>query len=589
MSNPPSQPLFLLTAGEIASLCSLDPGDVTAGRFIAVGDDGVELWELSADTGPDGTDTPRLRRLSAFATAPQISMKARRGDATPLVHIGDVPVVAIDGKGHLVARISPAALRETLAQMAAAPDMNFGALLRISTPLSLRRGDSSTLVKIGAAPAVAVRGDGSLAARLDEQSIAHIADAIPLPGGRPEPPDHLSAYDAWGARRAGDLLYFTGNLWGDHPRDYVKRGSADPWAVSISEVLLRLTFGDEYSDAPVSVPVDHFAHLLVFDDGAGVEGLGGDTTPQDKSVEEIDRVGPCFSAASADSFLRYKKGAKPWIGVRSEAVPGATLDDLTIGVGFENLANALGHFRHVVAPYGKVAATDVVTIMHGNSDSDPDYKAKLLHLCRKIVEATGARQINLFQPVGSAFDHDAPAVMATVEAFRERGNLPLILVAPTYPAARRPGSMLQPTADTMTMLAELDGLARRDWLPPLAFAAERDGSTIAVDFEVMDGHSLIAPSFGLRFVTDAGVDIPVLGAIVTMDPFTGKLTRLTVTLDGAPDGPGELSYAYGNVEPSFDLSGTEYRSAGDLRDDWSMPSVTGGTLYRYAFAFRFYL
>lgn len=499
-----------------------------------------------------------------------------RGDAASLVERDGEVLLGFDAEGRLIASGFGGSVETGADQAPQDP---------ASQPLALFRGDFQPLVQIGDEIIMGIGRDGRVRLQLDAEALNRVAAELPMPGGRPASPDEVLDFDVWNVRRDGEFLYFDAHIWGPVTRTYLRRGSGDPWVNARSEVLLRLLYGDELTDAPVDRNSDHFAHVLSINDGFGQSGLNGaapENTPTD-----IQRVDKGFAGLAADSWLRNRRGRPmPWIGVRNEGVMGAGLDELAEGQGFTNLAACREAFATVLAPYGRRPAVDTVSLLIagiGAADTDADYAAKLLSLIQSITTETGARQVNLFQPPGCAFDGRHASVLGTTRTFVERGALPVIPVSPMYWCARRPGSMLQPDRVSMTMLAELDGLAGPGWLPPLAFAAELDGRDLHIDFEVMDGHKLIAPTRGLLLQSDNGAIIQT--AEVTPDPVTGKMTRLSLALSDIPR-EGVISYAFGNKAPSHDLSGTGWCSDGDLHDDWSMPSVTGQTLRRHAFSFE---
>lgn len=583
----------ILTEAEFQDQC-LGRQSEEGERVLVMSKTGLALFQYRPTNMPEDDKAAPSEARAATAESSWVCLEkialsgaaSRRGDTVDVVTSGDLPVLSVDDTGRILARLAPAPLLQSLLDLSGAPNVDLGERLGITQPIRLYRGDSAGVVSMSGRPLLVAHADGRLAFHPSADTLYNIADGLPLPGGRSEPPDAVSAYDAWGARRDGEMLYFTGIVWGDSPREYVKRKSGEPWAATISDVALRLLYGDELADTPVMVGPDYFAHVFCFNDGAGYEGLGGEPHSE-AEADDIERVSSGFEAVAADSNLRSRKGAKPLTGIRNEAVPGANLTDLGNGQALQNLGRAVRQFRSAVRPYGKRAFTETVTLLHGAADDSVNYKSDLLTLASRVVTETGARQINLFQPVGTALEHDPASVFATVEAFRERGNLPLVVVAPLYSAERRSGSLTQPTPEAMTMLAELSGLAGADWLPPMAYYAEREADLINVDFEVMPGYELIAPSYGLKYVDADGFEIPILSSAITKDPVTAEMTRLNIKLEQAPAIGGRFSYAFGNLQPSFDLSGNKFCSGGDLRDNWSCPSVTGQTLYRYALAFEF--
>lgn len=437
-------------------------------------------------------------------------------------------------------------------------------------PQKMGRADMAVLAMMGGRAIATADPAGRIRLVLDDWSLADLAARLDLSGSSAAPvsPDLLGGIDGWNVWRSGDLLTFTAQLQGQWPREYVMRAGGQAWINGAAAVPLRLVYGDGLGLAPASHTPTRVAQIATLADGAGQDGLEG-ATP-DGPATGIERAGAGFAALSADLALAGETGLARWVGVRSEAVTGASLTQLAGGQPWANLERAVAQFGAVLAPYGRTAAPDVLTIMHGAGDDSATYEADLLTLCGKIA-GLGVRQINVVVPGGTTERGNFASALATVEAFRNRGTRPIRLVAPLY-AYPRVG-LSQPTPEAVTMLAELDARCAADpaWLPPLAFQAARSGSTIDVDFEVMPGHALVAPdASGLTY---SGAAISAVSVIA--DPVTAQMTRLRVTL--ATASAGTLTYA----------QNPNGASVGTIRDDWSAPSVTGSTLYRSALPFRF--
>lgn len=512
------------------------------------------------------------------------ALPLQRGDAATLVSFDGTGVVSVDRDGKLSARLNSDTIEDAVKQFG---ETEMGVLksgLGLDEVIPLDRGDSHVLVELSEQPVLTIDRQGRTGFVPDEQTLNYIGEHVPLRGGQTASADLIHDHDAWNVRQSGDFLYYNSDMWDGVARDFIRRKSREPWINGRSEVLLKLLYGDELADAPVPSKPYHFAHIMSLDDDFGVQGLNGEVPEED--AKDILRVDRGFIASAADSRLANRSGPKHWIGARSEAVMGADLDELIEGQGFANLIRCKQQFAKVLKPYGRFPAVECVTLLMAAITNDESFSDKMLELIDKIVIETGARQINMFQPVGDAFNAEYPSVLGTIKSFVESGAAPTVLVSPMYWCERRPGGLFQPTRTSTIMLAELDGLAGRDWLAPLAFGAIVEENVIFVDFEVMDGYSLKAPTFGLTVSSDNNVEITSVN--VRPDPETGKLTRLAITCSDVPIG-GVLRYAYGNQDPSLDLSGTAYCSGGDLSDDWEHPSVTGNTLRRYAFSFEFKL
>lgn len=445
--------------------------------------------------------------------------------------------------------------------------------LQVATgPQAIGRGDNAVIVTMGGVPTMTQNPQGETRFIPDQATLDYIEANIGGGGGggsaSPVSPDLLGNTDGWNVWQSGEVLTFTSVLAPfTYPREYVQIGTTQPWINGASAVPLRLLYGDELARSPTGRTPARVTQIATLDDEAGQGGLNG--VAPTALPAGITRSGAGFAALSADRALEAMGGLAKWIGVRSEAVNGATLAQLRAGQPWANLLRARDELIAQMAPYGRTGQFDVATIMHGAGDDSSTYEADLMALASQIT-AAGARQINVFAPGGTSERGDYASTLATVEAFRNRGAFPMRIVAPLYPCARTGVATI--AADDMTRLAELDALCAADpaWLPPLAFQASRSGNVITVDFETMFGHHLINPTTGFSYTGAAITNIQVVN-----DPLINAFTRIQITLASAV--AGTLRYALNPTGPA----------QGNLRDDWSMPSVTGGTLYRYALPFEF--
>lgn len=390
--------------------------------------------------------------------------------------------------------------------------------------------------------------------------------------------DAVPGVDAWNVQKAGGVTSFDAVVWGDAPRQYVMRDGGEAWAWTPPVMQVRLAYGDHTADGTTDRAPDHIAHIATLGDGAGQAGLAGAAPTGPAS--DLARAGLGFAGLSAERALDDATGALRRYGVRSEAVPGATLAALRTGQPMANLARARDEFARLNGLYGGTAAVDSVTILHGGgAASATAYAADLVGLAGDIVQQTGARQVNVVPPCGTWQSGTDPAILGAVEALRTRGAVPLVLVSPPHWCSIKDGTLGTPDEVSMTMLAELDALATAegtDWHGPIAVTATRSGSTVNVDFEVMPGHVLVAPSYGVSYSGAA-----ITGMTVVADPATARMTRLQITLASA---------ATGTLRIAFSATGTnqtQFANRCDLRDDWSAASVTGQTLRRYAHPAQF--
>lgn len=519
-------------------------------------------------------------QVSAAAAAAALAgvnndVVADRGDAQVWAMSGGVAVGAFDAAGRLMAVPAPLMIAETFAQIGD-PEAS-SILTRLDA--SLDRGDSGVAYTMGGAPVLAFQPSGHADLRLSDDAIGDVAERLDLGNvsSAPLSADLIGDNDGWDVWQSGDLTFFTGNIWGPTPRGYVLRPGGEPWAVAPSAMRLRLAYGDHVANAAPDRAPDHFAHIATLADGAGQDGLDGvaATIP----AADLARAGAGFAALSADRTLTDATGALRMHGVRSEAVEGATLAQLATGQPLANLVRARDEFARIAALYGGTAGVEAVTVLHsGGAATAGAYAADLVALASTIMAQTDANQVNVIPPAGTWQDGTDPAILGAPEALRTRGAVPLVLASQVHWCGVRAGTLATPDAASMTMLAELDALATAagtGWHGPIPWQAIRSGATVTVDCEVMAGHALVAPTFGVRYSAAA-----ITGMTIIADPVTGRMTRLQVTLASAVAGVLTIAYGATGADPAV------YANRCDLRDDWSAPSITGGTLRRYSHAFR---
>lgn len=444
---------------------------------------------------------------------------------------------------------------------------------------TVRRGAAPVAVEMNDRPVLAFNDAGQARMVVDQWTLDNLAGRLQIDGGggnggsaSPALPDILGNTDGWNAWLENGLVTFTAALEGPSPREYVMKPGESPWVNGRSVVPVRLLYGDQMGAAGVSVqqPVNTY-RIATLNDGAGQAGLAGaePTAP----ASGIQRAGPGFAAIVADLWVTAQSVAR-WALVRAENVAGASLASLTSGRPMANLVRALTEAERLLPGYRRQALPEAVTIMHGAGDDSPSFANELVDLMQEINSRVGQRRINLYQPSGTTQRANFSSAEGTLEAFRQKGTLPVTLVSPTYWCAIAAGTVGTLAPVSMTMLAELEARAAADdnWIVPLAFNASRSGAVIDIDFEVMPAVSLVAPTEGLH-VDGASIQ----SVAIVADPLTGRMTRLRITLTTAPSGPVTVRYCRG---PSA-------RFTGNLRDNWSAPSITGGTLYRHACSFQF--
>lgn len=443
---------------------------------------------------------------------------------------------------------------------------------------TIGRGDSAVIAEMDGVPVFTFNRQGQGRVVLDQWTLDNLASRLEISGGgggggggSPVSPDVLGNIDGWNAWQSDGLTTFTANLEGG-AREYIMRAGEDAWVNGRSEVPIRLLYGDEMGSAGVSAgALVNPYNVATLNDGAGQAGLGG--FPASAPTAGIQRAGMGFASIVADLWVEAQAVAR-WALARAENVAGATLAELAAGQPMTNLSRALTEAERVLADYRRTGVAESVTIMHGAGDDSASYAANFLAMMNAINTNIGPRRINLFQPSGTTEKANFASAEGLLQAFRDKGTLPVTLVSPTYWCGIAAGTIGVIDAVSMTMLAELEARAALDdnWIAPLAFYAERSGSVINIDFEVMPDVSMIAPTSGL-FV-DGGT---ISAATIVPDPVTGRLTRLRINLTSTPSAPVTVRYC----------RGPGARFTGNMRDSWSAPSITGGTLYRRACSFQF--
>lgn len=489
-----------------------------------------------------------------------------RGEGMIIAEMDGIPVVGLSSTGELLAHFPDDLGREAAQEIV---DEALG-------PTTVVRGEGLTLAEMDGVPILGFNAQGQL--------LAHFPDDLINPpdgGATPESPDIVGdQYDAWNVWNAEGTVYFTTHqIYGNMPREYVRRGMGQPWANGPSRTRLRLTYGDQLSIASALAPPTYFAHIGTLNDGAGEFGLDGQVPTT--NATDLARTGAGYSSAIANEWLKKKQGALPWIGVRSEGVTGATLADLRVGQPMLNLKRALDQFTSVVEPYGRTVQVDAVSILHGVADNSTSYASDLLQLVEDVITETQAIRVNVMQPSGTWSKGDYASSIGTVEALRQKGMIPLTVVSPLYWTALRSGTFGTPTPTEMTNLAELEALSNlspTEWYCPMAYAATRDGVNIDVDFEVMPGNILVANS--VQGLQHSGSTI--VSATVVANPLTSRLTRLRVVLQNAV--AGNLTYKFSGTGNNINQL---VNFGSNLTDDWTATGSTGATLRRHAYSFQF--
>ena len=569
-----------------ATLATLAPVQMSVVAASSAGERNASLW-----TTPTVFRTITAAEIIGAGSLPPGLTNPVTGTAETVAAPGGVRLIWRDQSGRVFNRLYVAgawgdytevpsvATRTADTAARVSGDTALAARLDALPPVSqtVRRGASAVAVEINGVPVLAFNSAGEARLFLDQWTLDDLAARLEITGGgggsaSPVSPDILGNLDGWNAWVEDDLVTFTAALEGAAPREYIMKPGESAWVNGRSVVPVRLLYGDQMGAAGVSVaqPVNVY-RIATLNDGAGQAGLAGvaATAP----AVGIQRAGGGFAAIVADLWVAAQSVAR-WALVRAENVAGASLASLTTGQPMTNLVRALTEAERLLPGYRREASAESVTIMHGAGDDSATYAADLIALMQQINTRVGPRRINLYQPSGTTQRADFASAEGTLEAFRQKGALPATLVSATYWCGIAAGTVGTLDPVSMTMLAELEARAAADdnWIVPLAFNASRSGAVIDIDFEVMPAVALVAPTTGL-FVDGHTIQ----SAVIVADPLTGRMTRLRVTLTTAPSVPVTVRYC----------RGPGARFTGNLRDNWSAPSITGGTLYRYACSFQF--
>ncbi len=511
------------------------------------------------------------------------------GDSAVLVTMNGVPVTGYNAAGQMLAEPAPQMVAATFAgvtpaqadQIAQQSDYVAGLIL----DEAMRPGDSAIAMRLNGVAIMGVTPEGHIDLRLAPGALADIAarldlddmviEAAPLPST-----DLAGDVDAWNVWQRDSLVYFTGRVWGDRDRGYVRMlPNGEAWAQAPSLMQVHLAYGDHTANIAPSIVPSHVVHIATLADGFDQAGLDG-AAPTGPAAD-FARAGAGFAGLIADCELEAATGALPRFGARSEAVEGASLADLGTGQPLANLTRAATEFARLAALYGGSSHVRSVSILHaGDAASATAYRDDLLGLVEAVSLATSADMIGVFGPAGTWDDGTDPAILGAVDALAARGGLPMIPVSPLHWCGIAPGTVGTPDAPSMTMLAELAAQAAEHsfgwagaglgWYGPVVIDARRSGTDLFVDFEVMEGFDLIAPTYGVSY---SGATITGMGVIADD---VGRMTRLQITLSAASAGRLDVAYGRTGTDP------TKFANRSDLRDSWSAPSRTGGTLYRYA-------
>ena len=446
--------------------------------------------------------------------------------------------------------------------------------------------DSGVLIRAENGDVVTYDATG-LTLRLSDTVLADLRTRLALPGAALDVADHLGDIDAWHLRAEGDWLRFSALLEPDlGPREYQRPvAGGDIIASAPGPLQALLSLGGARRAGFNDGPPGFGYHILAPGDDIGSVGFEGTGTAQ--PTAGLQRIPHCSrDALIADTLLGWRRGALrglPLFVVRAETDGSASAADLGHGVAYANLLVALDNLVTAAAALGKRPKVLAVSLDYGPEDirnTPAAFAAAMRALMRQIERDLAARDLQ--RPIFLLpFDAAAPqaAAFGAWELAWSHGDHSVALPAPGYMFEQT--RFARPTDAGRRRQAEMDAHAivaltrRESWFCPLLLLAEHQGRTIRVTARaladlVLDGADPFKAGATCGFSL-SGTAKPVQITAATLAPDDPQ--SLILTCDRVPDGPEvALHYACGGA------------NSGSVRDQWSAPSRSGGTLlHRWAY------
>ncbi len=146
---------------------------------------------------------------------------------------------------------------------------------------AMRPGDFAIAMRLNGVAMTGVTPEGHIDLRLAPGALADIAarldlddmviEAAPLPST-----DLAGDVDAWDVWQRDSSVDFTGRVWGDSDRGYVRMlPNGEAWAQAPSLMQVHLAYGDHTANIAPSIVPSHVVHIATLADGFDQAGLDG--------------------------------------------------------------------------------------------------------------------------------------------------------------------------------------------------------------------------------------------------------------------------------------------------------------------------
>lgn len=426
----------------------------------------------------------------------------------------------------------------------------------------------------------------------------------------PRRPKELVAYDLWNLRKEGEWWLFDANMPEESaPRGYKMAVSGGPVIAQTLDTLMGIFEIGGQSAAFATEGGSEFPyHVFCPCDDVGPVGMAGIQSAL--STAEISPMRErTVAALVADTLTRWSmqdKRALPLWYVRTETDSSASAGALQQGRALKNTKVAVNNWLEAARTYQVEPSLAAVILDVAGDDlysSGEAYAESILLLLSRLGDDVLNGELSRPAPVVTVFDvgsqrtlraemiaaqwtlslfHGAhhycvaaPGYMFELRADGwltdqgRRHKAEMIAAALTYDAIQKPSQMLN----------EID----ESWVCPTPLLAEHVNNTIRVTFQSMtnlvidDTDPFDAGSTkGFQvFNTSATAGPKIIEVAICDDDFCA----IQLTLDRAPEAGSTLAYACANTEGRD----RNYPSnCGSVRDDWSMISSDGSSLYRWA-------
>ena len=363
---------------------------------------------------------------------------------------------------------------------------------------------------------------------------------------------------------------YDGRVMGFEERREITLGETHPLA------LAMCAFGGR-AGVPRALPEDFRFHVV----DEALSGRGAPTQAKSHGV-----ASQRLAEQKVHAYRTIIALSQPQSGItEAEALPGGPL--------YQSLVERIAAAREALTGWNKSLFLDRIALTLLSGAPKTTKAAALQHYgeVAYAIRTDAARaagqasppHIVVSQSAGTATDGTSEVILAEGQLDIIHPALSIIVATPTYPFALMDDMPATLNPQAAMLVDELEALAiaavqdNNRWYCPSLRTAQSDGRTIKATFSALSNLELGDGPHGFAIACTGTA--PAITGVSLQDQ------DVTLQLDGDVPAEAQLTYAWGATAKT---NAGRFANAGNLRDQWSRPSVMapGQTLHRYALAGR---